>query len=505
MAKQEKNAISPTRQEDYATWYQEVVRVSDLAEQSPVRGCMIIRPWGYALWENVVSVLDGMFKKSGVKNAYFPLFIPLRFLEKEAEHVEGFAKECAVVTHHRLEKGPNGGLVPAGPLTEPYVVRPTSETIIGEAFSRWVGSYRDLPVLINQWANVVRWEMRTRIFLRTTEFLWQEGHTAHATEAEARERTLMMLDVYRDFAENYLAMPVIAGEKSPAERFPGAVTTYCIEAMMQDRKALQSGTSHFLGQNFARSSEIKFQSDQGREEYAWTTSWGVSTRLLGGVIMTHADDDGLVLPPAVAPSHVVIMPVLKNPDENAKVMEFVNRLTAEISDKYFRERKISVELDCRDVGGRAWDWIKKGIPLRVEVGPRDIAQNAVFLGRRDKSPKERQSMDRNEFVQTLPDILREIQSGLYSRALEFRGTNTVKIDEKQEFYEFFTPDNPEKPEIHGGFSLSGWCGSPECEAKIKEDLMVTIRVIPMDRPPEDCPCVCCGAKSPGRVVFAKAY
>jgi len=332
MAKQVKTAVSPTREEDYSEWYQQVIKASDLADRSPVRGCMVIKPWGYALWENIVRELDDLFKETGVKNAYFPLFIPLSFLEKEAEHVEGFAKECAVVTHHRLEKGPGGGLVPAGELAEPLVVRPTSETIIGDSFSKWVSSYRDLPLLINQWANVVRWEMRTRIFLRTSEFLWQEGHTAHATEKEAVERTQMMLDIYAKLAEDYLAMPVIKGSKTASERFPGAVDTLCIEAMMQDRKALQAGTSHFLGQNFAKASEIKFQSAEEKEEYAWTTSWGASTRLIGGIIMSHGDDDGIILPPRVASAQVVLMPISKKPEDKAPVMAFTESLARELRD-----------------------------------------------------------------------------------------------------------------------------------------------------------------------------
>jgi hypothetical protein len=311
MAKPPRHAISPTRQEDYAQWYQQVIRAADLAEASPVRGCMVIKPWGYAIWENMQRVLDRMFKETGHQNAYFPLFIPMSFLEKEAEHVEGFAKECAVVTHYRLQHGPDGRLVPAGPLEEPLVVRPTSETIVGAMYAKWIQSYRDLPVLINQWANVVRWEMRTRMFLRTTEFLWQEGHTAHATEQEALEETHRMLDVYATFAQDYLAMPVIRGEKTAGERFPGAIRTLSIEAMMQDRKALQAGTSHFLGQNFARAQEIKFQDPHGQEVYAWTTSWGVSTRLVGALLMTHSDDDGLVLPPRIAPLHVVILPIYR--------------------------------------------------------------------------------------------------------------------------------------------------------------------------------------------------
>ena len=339
MAKKPANAISPTRQEDYPQWYQEVIKAADLAEGSDVRGCMVIKPWGYSLWENMQSVLDGMFKETGHENAYFPLFIPMRFLEKEAEHVEGFAKECAVVTHHRLEPGPDGGLVPAGPLDEPLIVRPTSETIIGATYARWIQSYRDLPILINQWANVVRWEMRTRMFLRTAEFLWQEGHTAHATEEEAVDETMQMLRVYADFAENYMAMPVVQGEKTDGERFPGAVATYSIEAMMQDRKALQAGTSHFLGQNFSKAQEIKFQDQNGQEVFAWTTSWGVSTRLVGGLLMTHSDDDGLVLPPRLAPKHVVILPIYRNDDEKSKVLEYCDRLKQDLQQQQPYQRR----------------------------------------------------------------------------------------------------------------------------------------------------------------------
>jgi prolyl-tRNA synthetase len=505
MAKQGKNAISPSRQEDYAGWYQEVVKVSDMAENSPARGCMIIKPWGYAVWENITKELDRAFKESGVKNAYFPIFIPLRFLEAEAAHVEGFAKECAVVTHHRLEAGPDGGLVPAGPLTEPYIVRPTSETIIGEAFSRWVNSYRDLPVLINQWANVVRWEMRTRIFLRTSEFLWQEGHTAHATAEEAKNRTAMMLEVYRNFAENWLAMPVLAGEKTAAERFPGAESTFCIEAMMQDCKALQAGTSHFLGQNFAKASNIRFQSEKGAEEFAWTTSWGVSTRMIGGMIMTHSDDDGLVLPPRLAPAHIVLMPILKDPDKNSAVLDFVHILARRLSSIPYLDSHIRVEVDDRDIGGKNWDWIKKGIPLRVEIGPRDMAQNAVSVTRRDQPPSSRQSLDTEFFISEAVLMLEEIQNNLFERAKAFREANTRNIDSKDEFYGWFTPKNAEKPEIHGGFALAHWCGSPQCEAKIKEDLTVTIRLVPEGGGAEKGRCIVCDRPSSRRVVFAKAY
>ena len=468
---------------------------------------MVIKPWGYAIWENIQQVLDGMFKETGHRNAYFPLFIPMSFLAKEAEHVEGFAKECAVVTHHRLEADEEGGLRPAGPLEEPLVVRPTSETIIGAMFSKWVQSYRDLPLLINQWANVVRWEMRTRLFLRTTEFLWQEGHTAHATEEEAREETNRMLDVYADFAERYMAMPVIKGEKTESERFPGAVSTISIEAMMQDRKALQSGTSHFLGQNFARAADISFLDDQGREVHAWTTSWGVSTRLIGGLIMTHGDDDGLVLPPRLSPAHVAILPVVHKEETRAEVLNYCDKLAAELRKVSYDNRPVRVEIDARETRGgeKVWSWIKCGVPIRLEIGPRDIAKDSVFVGRRDLPHKQRTSMPRSEFVETLPDQLDEIQNSLFERALAFREENTVTIDDKDEFYAYFTPKNREKPELHGGFALAHWSGESEVEEKIKQDLQVTIRCLPFDLPAEEGKCPFSGKPSPRRVIFAKAY
>lgn len=498
------NAISPTRAEDYPEWYQQVIAAADLAENSPVRGCMVIKPWGYALWENMQAVLDRKFKETGHENAYFPLFIPMSFLEKEAEHVEGFAKECAVVTHHRLEPGPNGGLVPAGKLDEPLIVRPTSETIIGSMYARWVHSWRDLPIKINQWANVVRWELRTRLFLRTAEFLWQEGHTAHATEEEAWEETRQMIDVYADFAEQYMAMPVIKGEKTAGERFPGAVSTMSIEAMMQDRKALQAGTSHFLGQNFSKAQVIKFQDQNEQECYAWTTSWGVSTRLIGGLIMTHADDDGMVIPPRLAPKHIVILPIYRNEDERKTVLEFCNALQKDLVAQSYDGAPVRVQIDDRDIRGgeKKWQHVKRGTPLRVEVGPKDIAKNSVFVGRRDDGSTT--PHDRNEFVARIGTLLTSIQDTLFSRALENRRNNTVKIDSLEEFRKYFTPKDEEKPEIHGGFALCHFVDEPEVEAILK-DLKVTVRCIPFEGNEEEGKCIFTGKPSKKRAIFAKAY
>lgn len=501
MAKKNKTAITPTREQDYSQWYQEVVKASDMAENSPVRGCMVIKPWGFALWENIMHDMDAMFKETGVRNAYFPLFIPLSYLEREAEHVDGFAKECAVVTHHKLEKGPDGKLVPAGELAEPLIVRPTSETIIGESMSKWTSSYRDLPILLNQWANVVRWEMRTRMFLRTSEFLWQEGHTAHATKAEAQERTLQMLDIYTRFVEEHLAMPVIRGQKTESERFPGADDTLCIEAMMQDKRALQAGTSHFLGQNFAKGSDIKFQNEEGEEAYAWTTSWGTSTRMIGGMIMVHSDDDGLIMPPRVAPAHVVILPIIKKGGDNTQVMESAASLKQALRAMEYHGRKVEVEIDARDIGGaRGWDWVKKGIPVRIELGPRDIDNNSVFMARRDTN--EKQSMDRDAFINGIAELLDNIQDTLFQRALQFRKDHTFSIDSNEEFYKLF---KKAKGYENGAFIYSHWCGSKACEEKIKKELSVTIRCIPFDSPEEEGSCICCGNDSGKRVLFAKAY
>jgi prolyl-tRNA synthetase len=506
MAKAAQTAIQPTRAEDYPQWYQEVIKAADLAENSDVRGCMVIKPWGYSLWENMQRILDDMFKATGHQNAYFPLFIPLRFLEKEAQHVEGFAKECAVVTHHRLEAGPDGKLIPASPLDEPLVVRPTSETIIGATYARWVQSYRDLPILINQWANVVRWEMRTRLFLRTAEFLWQEGHTAHATEAEAKEETMKMLGVYADFAENYMAMPVIQGEKTAGERFPGAVNTYSIEAMMQDRKALQAGTSHFLGQNFSHAQEIKFQDQNGQEVFAWTTSWGVSTRLIGGLIMTHSDDDGLVLPPRLAPKHIVILPIYRTDEERSTVLNYCRSLQNDLQKVLYNNDRVRVLLDDRDLRGgeKNWQHIKRGVPVRLEVGPRDVAAESVFLGRRDHDAKAKTSVPREQLVQTITDLLESIQHNLYHRAVALREQNTHTITSADDFRDFFTAKKGESSEIHGGFALCHFTETEEV-AKILQDLKVTIRCVPLFNNNEPGQCVFTGQPSARRAVFAKAY
>lgn len=503
---QEKRAISPTREEDYPEWFQQVVKAANLAENSPVRGCMVIKPWGYGIWEHIQRQLDKMIKDTGHDNAYFPLFIPLSFFEKEAAHVQGFAKECAVVTHHRLEEK-DGRLIPAGELEEPLVIRPTSETIIGDSFSRWVESYRDLPLLINQWANVVRWEMRPRIFLRTTEFLWQEGHTVHSTHDEALEETLKMLEVYRSFSENVLAMPVIVGEKSPGERFPGAVGTYCIEAMMQDRKAIQAGTSHYLGQNFAKASGIRFTNKDGNVEYGYTTSWGVTTRLIGGMIMCHSDDDGLRLPPRVAPKQVVIIPVIPKPEMEASILAYANQVAAKLKECHYEGLPITVHVDKRDIRGgeKNWEWIKKGVPVRIEIGPRDMEASQVVVARRDQPHKQKETLSVDALYSGVSNILEEMQTGYYQQALSYRNEHLYRdIKDFKEFSNFFTPKNADKPEIHGGFVLAKWCGDPETETLLA-DLKVSIRCLPLEQSGTEGKCILTGRPATLDAIFAKSY
>jgi prolyl-tRNA synthetase len=466
---------------------------------------MVIKPWGWSIWEAIRDRLDFRIKETGHKNAYFPLFIPISYLEREAEHVKGFAKECAVVTHHRLEEK-DGKLTLAGELEEPLIVRPTSETIIGDAFSKWVSSWRDLPLLINQWANVVRWEMRTRLFLRTTEFLWQEGHTVHATEQEAREETLKMLEVYREVVEEWLAVPVIVGEKTPAERFPGAVNTYTIEAMMQDRKALQGGTSHYLGQNFAKAFNIRFNTKEGALEYGYTTSWGITTRLVGALIMTHSDDDGLRLPPRVAPYHVVIIPVLTKPERHEDVLAFAEKIKKGLESQNYAGRNIAVHIDARDLRGgeKNWEWIKKGVPVRVEVGARDVDAGVCIVSKRDGSAHKEQ-VAASTFMATIVRSLDEMQKNYYEQALSLRKEHTHDgIKTLEELRRFFTPKNEEKPEIHGGFVLAKWSEDPQCEALL-EEMKLSIRCIPLEQRGGVGTCIFTGKPATRDVIIAKAY
>ncbi len=486
-----------SRAENYSEWYNELVVKADLAEHSAVRGCMVIKPHGYGIWERMQRVLDDMFKETGHQNAYFPLFIPKSYLSKEADHVEGFAKECAVVTHYRLMNDPDGkGVVvdPDAKLEEELIIRPTSETIIWNTYKGWIQSYRDLPLLINQWANVVRWEMRTRLFLRTAEFLWQEGHTAHATADEAVEETLRMLDVYADFAENYMAVPVIRGVKTASERFAGAIDTYSIEALMQDGKALQAGTSHFLGQNFAKAFDVKFANKEGKQDYVWATSWGVSTRLMGALIMSHSDDDGMVIPPRLAPMQVVIVPIYKGEDQLAEISQKVeNEILPAL-----KAKGISVKYDDADTKKPGWKFAEyelKGIPVRIAMGPRDLENGTVEVARRDTKVKETVSVE--TVADYVGDLLEAIQQNLFDRAKQFSTVNTRSADSYEEFKEIL--------ETHGGFVYAHWDGTEETEQKIKEETKATIRNIPLGNPLEDGVCIYSGNPSSQRVLFAKAY
>ncbi|MEE2823010.1 MAG: proline--tRNA ligase [Acidobacteriota bacterium] len=501
-----KTAITPTRSENYPEWYQEVIKAADLAENSPVRGCMIIKPWGYAIWERIQAILDRMLKDTGHVNAYFPVLIPLNFMEKEAQHVDGFAKECAVVTHHRLTVNEEGALIPDGQLDEPYIIRPTSETVIGDAFSRWIQSYRDLPVLINQWANVMRWELRPRLFLRTSEFLWQEGHTAHATPEEGLEETRKILDLYTNLSERYLAMPVIRGAKTPGERFPGAVETYAIEAMMQDGRALQAGTSHFLGQNFAKAMGINFQNEQGQQELVWTTSWGVSTRLIGGLIMAHSDDDGLVLPPKIAPMQVVLLPIFHNPENKVEVMAHADQLFQELKTLSYNGEPLRVELDSSDRRGgeKVWHHIKRGVPIRVEIGPKEVESDSVFVGRRDQEARHRTTLPRNEFVQIVSEMLSEIDETILRRARKLQQKSTETVDSLDALKEFFTQTHDGVLTTGGGFALAHWNDVAEGNDVLAE-LKVTPRCVPLDGEAEPGKCIFTGQPSKRQVLFAKAY
>jgi len=476
-----KNQTITPRSEDYSKWYQDLIEAGDLAEHGPAKGTMIIKPYGYAIWENIQRIMNEKIAATGAKNAYFPMFIPQSFLNKEKEHVEGFAPELAIVTHGGGEE-----------LEEPLVVRPTSETIIYDTYSRWVQSYRDLPILINQWANVVRWEMRTRLFLRTTEFLWQEGHTVHETEAEAEIEARKMLEVYRDFSENYLAMPVITGRKPEHDKFPGALHTYCIEAMMQDRKSLQAGTSHHLGQNFAKAFNIVFTDKNSEKQFAWQTSWGVSTRLIGGLIMTHSDDKGLILPPEIAPIKVVIIPIYKTDEEKELVQKNIDNIKAALN------LGLEIEVDYRDnlsPGFKFNEWEKKGVPLRVEIGPKDVANNQVVLVRRDSGDKKFILM--TDLKTVVEAELLDMQNSLLAKAKDFRKDNTFIVDNYEELIKILAGD--------GGYVYSHWCGDAACEDKINAEVKAAIRCLPLEQKDEDGKCVVCGKKSERRVIFAKAY
>ena len=499
--------ITP-RATDYSQWYLDIVQRAGLAENSDVRGCMVIKPHGYAIWERMQRSLDKMFKDTGHENAYFPLFIPKSFLAKEEQMAEGFAKECAVVTHYRLKAIPGQGIQvdPEAKLEEELIVRPTSETIIWHTYRNWVQSYRDLPLLINQWANVVRWEMRTRLFLRTAEFLWQEGHTAHATQQEAEEETRRMLDVYRTFAEEWMAVPVLSGRKSEGQKFPGAVYTLCIEGMMQDKRALQAGTSHFLGQNFAKAFDVQFQAQSGQREYAWATSWGVSTRLIGALIMTHSDDQGLVLPPRLAPIHVVIVPIYRKAEEREAVLAAAQQLAQGIRNlprtEWLNHEPLVVKVDDREQhqpGYKFNEWETRGVPVRVELGPRDLAQGSCVIARRDLPGKEAKMMGVPlvDAPARIEALLKTMQSGLLDRARKFRDANSHRVDSYDEF--------KKRIEEPGGFLWAHWDGTRETEERIAEETKATIRLIPFDQSKEEGRCMVTGKPSAGRVVFAKAY
>ncbi|SHN16878.1 prolyl-tRNA synthetase [Cyclobacterium lianum] len=488
----------PKRSEDYSLWYNELVKRADLAENSAVRGCMVIKPYGFSIWEKMQAELDRMFKKTGHSNAYFPLFIPKSYLSKEASHVEGFAKECAVVTHYRLKADDSGkGVIvdPEAALEEELIVRPTSETVIWSTYKNWVQSYRDLPLLINQWANVVRWEMRTRLFLRTSEFLWQEGHTAHETKKEAREETLRMMNVYAEFAENFMALPVIRGIKSESEKFAGAVDTYCIEAMMQDGKALQAGTSHFLGQNFAKAFDVKFAGRDGELEHVWGTSWGVSTRLMGALIMAHSDDNGLVLPPKLAPLQVVIIPIFRSDEELTAIRKKANEIMDALD-----PLGISVKFDDRDTFKPGWKFAEyelKGVPVRLAIGPRDLQHETVEMARRDDLSKTVVNTREENLTNRIKETLEDIQRSIYNKAKAFTKEKTTSVDSWEQFVSIL--------ENKGGFVAAHWDGTPETENQIKEKTKATIRCIPLDQKQEDGKCVFSGKPSKGRVLFAKAY
>jgi prolyl-tRNA synthetase len=498
------------RTDDYSRWYQDIVKNAGLAEESGVRGCMVIKPHGYAVWEKMQRALDRLFKDTGHVNAYFPLFIPKSFFDREEQMAEGFAKECAVVTHHRLKTVPGKGIQvdPESRLEEELIVRPTSETIIWSTYKRWIQSWRDLPVLVNQWCNVVRWEMRTRLFLRTAEFLWQEGHTAHATQEEAEAEAKQMLEVYRRFAEEWMAMPVLTGPKSEGQKFPGAVYTLCIEALMQDKKALQAGTSHFLGQNFAKAFDVQFQNQQGRLEYAWATSWGVSTRLVGGVIMTHSDDQGLVLPPRLAPVHVVIVPIFKKPEERTATCTAAQQLASALRGlpvtEWLGYEPLSIKVDDRDQyqpGYKFNEWEVLGVPVRVELGPKDLASKSCVLARRDLPGKEAKQMGvpLDAAPERIVELLHQMQTDLRERSRRFRDANVIEVNTWDEFQELF------RGEGAPGFVLAHWDGTRETEDRIAEQTKATIRCIPFDRKKEPGKCVLTGRPSEGRVVFAKAY